>query len=561
MTRVWPGLAVEENNIQVHISALRKALDEGKDGQAYVITVPGRGYRLVGTKAALSFSVGDVEPRPGPVIPDKPSIAVLPFQSMSDDPAQQYFADGVVEEIITALSRFSGLFVIARNSSFTYKGRSVDIKQVGSELGVRYVLEGSVRRGGHRVRITGQLIDASTGAHLWADRFEGASEDIFDLQDQVTMSVVGAVAPRLEQAEIVRAKRKPTESLDAYDYYLRGMEHFYQDIRESIDQAMRLFSRAIELDPAFAIAYAFGAACYVQRQALGWMTDRQKEVSETARLARKAVQLDRDDAVVLSRAGHALAYVVHEFDAGQLFIDRALALNPNLAMAWNSSAWLRVWMGDPETAIQHFAQFKRLSPLDITTPRMLGGGAFAHFFAGRYDEACSQAEQALQESPNQHAALRVSAASNALAGRIERARDALSRLRRIDPALRVSNLGDITPLRRPEDIARLCGGNAEGRIAGVVGTSWPRRTVMGSGERRPTRSLLRSGPSDAGLTLPYADDKHHRAARYRPRPDSCRPAPRSAPAGFSPDWRGDGPRRSAHRWIHFRVPAAPRRRP
>ncbi len=454
MTRVWPGLAVEENNIQVHISALRKALDEGKDGQAYVITVPGRGYRLVGTKAALSFSVGDVEPRPGPVIPDKPSIAVLPFQSMSDDPAQQYFADGVVEEIITALSRFSGLFVIARNSSFTYKGRSVDIKQVGSELGVRYVLEGSVRRGGHRVRITGQLIDASTGAHLWADRFEGASEDIFDLQDQVTMSVVGAVAPRLEQAEIVRAKRKPTESLDAYDYYLRGMEHFYQDIRESIDQAMRLFSRAIELDPAFAIAYAFGAACYVQRQALGWMTDRQKEVSETARLARKAVQLDRDDAVVLSRAGHALAYVVHEFDAGQLFIDRALALNPNLAMAWNSSAWLRVWMGDPETAIQHFAQFKRLSPLDITTPRMLGGGAFAHFFAGRYDEACSQAEQALQESPNQHAALRVSAASNALAGRIERARDALSRLRRIDPALRVSNLGDITPLRRPEDIAR-----------------------------------------------------------------------------------------------------------
>jgi len=455
MTRVWPGLAVEENNIQVHISALRKALDEGKDGQAYVLTVPGRGYRLVGTKAATSSAVRDVATQPGPAIPDKPSIAVLPFQSMTDDPEQQYFADGVVEEIITALSRFSGLFVIARNSSFTYKGRSVDIKQVGSELGVRYVLEGSVRRGGHLVRITGQLIDASTGAHLWADRFEGASEDIFSLQDQVAMSVVGAIAPRLERAEIERAKRKPTESLDAYDYFLRGMENFYKvDTQENIGQAMRLFSRATELDPVFAAAYAMGAACYVRRQASGWMTERQKEVSETARLARKAVELGKDDAVVLFRAGHALAYVVHEFDAGQLFIDRALTLNPNLAGAWSSSCVLRVWMGDPDTAIQHFAQFKRLSPLDAYMPWNLSASAFAHFFAGRYDEACSQAEQTLQQSPNQHLALRVCVASNALAGRMERARDVLSRLRRIDPALRVSNLGDITPLQRPEDIAR-----------------------------------------------------------------------------------------------------------
>jgi TolB-like protein len=454
MTRVWPGLAVEENNIQVHISALRKALDDGKDGPAYVVTVPGRGYRLVGTKTAPTSSIRDVETRRGLAIPDKPSIAVLPFQSMSDDPEQQYFADGVVEEIITALSRFSGLFVIARNSSFAYKGRSVDVKQVGSELGVRYVLEGSVRRSGHRIRITGQLIDASTGAHLWADRFEGASEDIFDLQDQVAMSVAGAIAPKLERAEIERAKRKLTESLDAYDYYLRGMEHFYQDHQESLGQAMRLFSRAIELDPAFAAPYASGAMCYVQRQASGWMTERQKEVSETARLARNAVQCGKDDAFVLCRAGHALAYVVHEFDAGQLFIDRALALNPNLARAWHSSGLLRVWMGDPDTAIRHFAQFKRLSPLDVAMPRMLAGIAFAHFFAGRYDEACSQAEQALQESPNLHQALRISVASTALAGRIERARDVLSRLRRIDPALRVSNLGDITPLRRPEDIAK-----------------------------------------------------------------------------------------------------------
>jgi TolB-like protein len=337
MTRVWHGLVVEENNIQVHISALRKAIDESKDGQSCVVTVPGRGYRLVGTKGAPSSSLRDVETRPGSAIPDKPSIVVLPFESMSDDPEQQYFADGVVEEIITALSRFSGLFVIARNSSFTYKGRAVDVKQVGRELGVRYVLEGSVRRGGDRVRITGQLIDASTGVHLWADRFDGTPKDIFDLQDQVTASVVGAIAPRLEQAEIERAKRKPTESLDAYDYYLRGTENLYQNTRESIDRAMPLFARAIELDPTFAAAYAAGAACYVRRQISGWMADRRKEVSEAARLARAAVAFGKDDAAVLARAGHVLAAVVHELEAGQLFIERALALNPNCANAWQLS--------------------------------------------------------------------------------------------------------------------------------------------------------------------------------------------------------------------------------
>src|SRR5262249_34783629 len=255
MTRVWPGLVVEENNIQVHISALRKALDEGEGSQTYLVTVPGRGYRLMGIQTLPSSSTGEVELRPCPALPDKPSIAVLPFENMSDDPKQQYFADGVVEEIITALSRFSGLFVIARNSSFTYKGRSVDITQVGRELGVRYVLEGSVRPAGQRVRITGQLIDASTGAHLWADRFGGASEDIFELQDQVTMNVVGAIAPKLQQAEIERAKRKPTESLDAYDYYLRGTENVHLLTLESNDQALRLFARAIELDPSFAAAY------------------------------------------------------------------------------------------------------------------------------------------------------------------------------------------------------------------------------------------------------------------------------------------------------------------
>src|SRR5262249_50338913 len=216
---------------------------------------------------------GQATKRPALALPDKPSIAVLPFQNLSGDSEQEYFADGMVEDIIAALSRYRWLFVIARNSSFTYKGRAVDVKQVARELGVRYVLEGSVRKAASRVRISGQLIDGSTGAHLWADRcFEGALADIFDLQDQVTASVVGAIAPRLEQAEIERAKRKPTESMDAYDYYLRGMASFYQWTRECIDEALRLFYRAIELDPDFASAYGMAARCYVWRKVNNWMT-------------------------------------------------------------------------------------------------------------------------------------------------------------------------------------------------------------------------------------------------------------------------------------------------
>src|SRR5262249_26931625 len=224
-------------------------------------------------------------------LPDRPSIAVLPFQNMSGDPEQEYFSDGVVEEIITALSRMRWLFVIARNSSFAYKGKASDIRQVGRELGVRYVLEGSVRKAGSRLRITGQLIDASTGAHLWADRFEGGLEDVFELQDHVTSSVIGAIAPTLEQAEMERAKRKPTENLDAYDYYLRGIASLHRWSREGVDEALGLFSKAIEFDPSFASAYAAAAFCYFWRKANGWMTDRTQEIADTLRLGGRAAEL------------------------------------------------------------------------------------------------------------------------------------------------------------------------------------------------------------------------------------------------------------------------------
>jgi TolB-like protein len=391
---------------------------------------------------------------PAPALPNKPSIAVLPFNNMSGDPEQEYFADGVVEEIITALSRIHWLFVIARNSSFTYKGRAVDVKQVGRELGVRYVLEGSVRKAANRVRITAQLIVAVNGAHLWADRFEGALDDIFDLQDQVTESVVGAIAPKLEQAEVERAKHKPTESLDAYDYFLRGVASLHLWTREGNTEALRLFNKAIEIDPDFSSAYGMAAWCYAERKSERWMLDRARETAEAARLGRKAAEVGRDDAIALARGGFALAYVVHDVDAGAAFIDRALRLNPNLADAWHFSGWVRVYLGEPELAIKHFAHAMRLNPLDPLTFIVQMGIAFAHFFAGRYDDASSWAEKALREKPEYHNALRVAAASNALARRMDEAHSAMARSLRLHPTPHISNLKTEVPLRRPEDLAR-----------------------------------------------------------------------------------------------------------
>jgi TolB-like protein len=392
LARVWPGVVVEENNLQVQISALRKALDEKDSGECHLVNVPGRGYRLVGL----------ADGRNGQTIPDKPSIAVLPFQNMSDDPRQEYFADGIVEDITTALCRIRWLFVIARNSSFTYKGRAVDVKQVARELGVRYVLEGGVRKAAQRVRITAQLIDASTGAHLWADHFDGRLRDIFDLQDQVTASVVAAIAPKLEQAEIERAKRKPTESLDSYDYFLRGVASAHRVAREATGEALQLFAKAVALDPDFASPYGAASFCYV-----------------------------------------VLGYVAGDLDGAAAMVDRALALNPNLAFAWYASGTLRAFRGsEPDLAIEHLARAMRLSPLDPFKFSMMGVTAFAHFFAGRYDEAAAWADKAFRERPNILATLRVSAVSNALAGRLEEARSAVARALELDPEMRISNLKD-----------------------------------------------------------------------------------------------------------------------
>jgi len=377
-------------------------------------------------------------------LPDKPSIAVLPFENMSGDPEQEYFADGIVEDIITALSRFKSLFVIARNSSFTYKGKAVDIKQIGRELGARYVLEGSVRKASARVRITGQLIDAATGTHLWANKFDGALDDIFDLQDSITASVVGTVAPTIEQAEMERAKQKPTDRLDGYELYLRGTALMYR--RSTLSKAFELLKLAIQKDKEFGAAYATAAYVLLVEQASSGslLSDERRE--EAVRLAQQAIRLRPDDALVLARSAHVLCYLGHEYDRAALLSGQAVTLNGNLAPAWHSRGWVALMCILPDQAIESFQQMMRLSPLDSLTAGALYGSAFAHFLASRHEEGLAVATRAVQMAPNVDSlgAFIVNAAS---LGRAIEAKDAATRLLKIDPNFRVAHAGDLFPVR------------------------------------------------------------------------------------------------------------------
>jgi TolB-like protein len=327
-------------------------------------------------------------PAPALALPDKPSIAVLPFQNMSGDPEQEYFADGMVEEIITALSRIRWLFVIARNSTFTYKGQAVDVKQVGRELGVRYVLEGSVRKAAGRVRITAQLIDAVSGAHLWADRFDGSLEDVFDLQDKVASNVAGVIEPALQGAEMSRSAQRPTNDLTAYDLYLRALAPIRSGEvgRESYVEALDLLNQAIQRDSRYAPALALAASCRSSLDVAGWIDDAGANRDEALRLTRRALAAARDDPDVLAYSAYVLAYFGEDIIAAIALIDRCLELNPSFAVGWWRSGWLRLWAGQPDLAIEHFETGLRLSPRVRMHDPFLGIGV-GHFFARRFDEA------------------------------------------------------------------------------------------------------------------------------------------------------------------------------
>jgi TolB-like protein len=380
-------------------------------------------------------------------LPDKPSIAVLPFSNIGGDPEQEYFADGMVEEIITALSRIRWLFVIARNSSFMYKDQAIDVKRVGRELGVRYLLEGSVRKASGRVRITAQLIDAFSGTHLWADRFDGSLEEVFELQDRVASSVAGVIEPALQAAETARSAARPTSDLTAYDLYLRAYAMFLSSAKQ-IPEALRLLERAIERDPIFGPALAWAAICCVRLLSDDRSEDRKADAMKGADFARRALEVAGDDPGILANAAFALAFLGEDIGAMMALADRALTLNPNFARGWNISGCLRLYAGQLDSAIEHLEASLRLSPrARIGTPLVNIGAA--HFFARRFDEAVPKLLLAIQEDPTFPWPYRALAACYAHMGRLDDARKIVARLRAIT-SLVISDTSYTSDMRNAE---------------------------------------------------------------------------------------------------------------
>jgi adenylate cyclase len=374
-------------------------------------------------------------------LPDKASIAVLPFANLSGDPEQEYFANGMVEEIITALSRIRWLFVIARNSSFTYKGQAVDVKQVGRELGVRYVLEGSVRKAGGRVRITPQLVDATNGIHLWADRFDGALDDIFELQDQVASSVAGVIEPALQAAETARSAHRPTNDLTAYDLYLRAYAMVLSSTRQS-PEALRLLEQAIERDPRYGPALAWAAFCCLRLLRDGLSEHPAADRLKGTDLARRALEVAGDDPGILANAALALAYFGEDIGAMMALVDRALTLNPSFARGWYISGVIRAWAGQLDVAIGHVETALRLSPRARVGNSLAVIGS-VHFFSGRFNEAAAKLLLAIQDSPSLTQPYRTLAACYAHMGRLDDARATIARLRALTPQVMPS----VVPLR------------------------------------------------------------------------------------------------------------------
>jgi len=422
------------------------AFEDMGEQQVKNIVRPVRVHRvLLSTHPGPSKPVVGTSAEPSLALPDKPSIAVLPFQNMSGDPEQEYFADGMVEEIITALSRIKWLFVIARNSSFTYKGQSVDVKQVGRELGVRYVLEGSVRKASQRVRITGQLIDAVTGTHLWADRFDGSLKDVFELQDKVAVSVAGIVEPTLQAAEIRHSMGRPTNDLTAYDLYLRAIPHVHAHGKDGMIEALGLLGEAIEGDPQYGLALSLAALCRADLHIAGWISDVESNRCNGVELARRALGSASDDPAVLSRAAYALGCLDEDITTAIALADQSLELNPSFAAGWINSGWLRLWAGQADTAIEHFMTSTRLNPRAPSPAASLGIG-IGHFLARRFAEAEVALLRSQQLFPGWVGPYRWLASCYTHMGRFEEAREIVERLKTITPVLEPT----IMPYRNPE---------------------------------------------------------------------------------------------------------------
>ena len=409
------------------------------------IARPIRAYRVVPATGKASSVAGPIAGVSALALPDKPSIAVLPFTNMSGDPEQQYFADGMVEEIITALSRIRWLFVIARNSSFVYRGQAIDVKRVGRELGVRYVLEGSVRKGGGRVRITAQLVEAETGAHLWADHFDGSLEDVFDLQDRVAISAAGVIEPALQAAEARRSAHRPTNDLTAYDLYLRALPNFATVAKERIHEALDLLGQAIARDPRYGPALALAAMCITQLHLNGWAESPDVGRDRGLYYARRAVRAAGNDPFVLASAAAVFGYFGEDIGAALALVDRSLAANPGFAYGWFWSGVLRLYAGQYDITIEQIEKSLRLNPLDrMGAP--LTAIAAAHFFKREFEIALAKLHASIQERPGFAMSYRLLAACYAHMGRLEEARAAIERLRALTPVI----APPVLPIRNPE---------------------------------------------------------------------------------------------------------------
>jgi TolB-like protein len=435
----WGGLAVEESNLPVQIAALRRVFEEVAGGEGWIETMPRRGYRFIGPAVATEeedrpITPAAMQPVSALALPDKPSIAVLPFDNLSGDPDQEYFADGMAEDIITALSRFRWFFVIARNSSFIYKGRKVDVRQIGSELGVRYVLEGSVRRGGNRLRISAQLVDTATGNHLWAEKYDGAIQDIFDLQDQIAEGVVSATEPSIRRAEIERAKRKRPENLDAYDLYLRTLPHAWAFSPEENARAVPLLDEALRLDPNYAAAHGLAAFCHLRGFAWGDIRDIEKATG--IHHARLVLEMDTDDATSLAFCGLVVGFLESDFGVACSAIEKALALNSNSAQAFGLGAAVYSLVGNFDKVIDYAQRSIRLSPFDPLRYVALNALSRAYFLSGHYDDAIDAALRATQANTRFAPAYVWLIAANVRLKRMTQALAAKQRLLELDPAFR-----------------------------------------------------------------------------------------------------------------------------
>lgn len=440
LASIWNGRAVSDSALSTRINAVRCAIEDTGEEQRFIRTLPRKGVRFIGavreeqSPAPVPEPEAAAEPASPPLrLPDGPSIAVLPFANMSGDPEQDYFADGMAEEIITALSRCSWLFVIARNSSFTYKGKAVDIRQVGRELGVRYVLEGSVRRGGDRLRFTGQLIDATSGGHIWADRFDGNAGDVFDLQDRFTEAIVAAIEPKVQQAEIARLRHKPASNLDAYDLLLRAQQCEYEYREEGHAAALRYLDQALAIDPSYAPAMALAALCHSVRCFQGWMQDPQAEARQGLRLAHRAVELGKENASIFWMAACAVLRLQMDLPRARELVRHSLELNPNSAMALAVAGGIESHVGNICEALELLARAARLSPRDPRGWFITLETAWAYLVAGQFDEAVAAAKKVLNQHPRSSFARRFIASCLARQGRLAEAAEALREALEIEP--------------------------------------------------------------------------------------------------------------------------------